>query len=85
MTFREQLGYDAVMRNIPSVIQLPGGVKLTGIVFKVVEYNQDGSPKLFEFVPDGVPGQGTPHQWVFFGDPIEVRAPGAKERADERR
>ena len=40
-------------KSIPSQIQLPGGLVLKGMPFKVVEYNPDGSPKLFELQPAG--------------------------------
>lgn len=35
-------------KTIPTQVQLPGGVILKAMPFKVVEYNSDGSPKLFE-------------------------------------
>lgn len=51
----------------PSVVQLPGGVRLNGIPFKIVAYHDDGTPKLFEICPQG----GTGHcrlyadeQWI---------------------
>lgn len=40
-------------KSIPSQLQLPGGVLLKALPFKVVEYNPDGSPRLFELQPDG--------------------------------
>ena len=40
-------------KSIPNQVQLPGGVMLKGMPFKVVEYNPDGSPKLFELQPPG--------------------------------
>ena len=40
-------------KSIPSQVQLSGGVVLKGMPFKVVEYNPDGSPKLFELQPPG--------------------------------
>lgn len=41
------------LKSIPSQVQLPGGVVLKGMPFKVVEYNPDGTPKLFELLPAG--------------------------------
>lgn len=35
-------------RTIPSQVQLPGGIVLKGMPFKIVAYNTDGSPRLFE-------------------------------------
>ena len=35
-------------KSIPSQVQLPGGIMLKGIPFKIVAYNADGTPKLFE-------------------------------------
>lgn len=40
-------------RSIPSQVQLPGGVVLKGMPFKIVEYHPDGSPRLFELQPAG--------------------------------
>ena len=37
-------------KSIPSQVQLPGGVTLKGMPFKIVAYNPDGSPKLFELL-----------------------------------
>ena len=42
-------------KSIPSQVQLPGGITLKGMPFKVVEYNPDGSPKLFELQPADAP------------------------------
>jgi len=38
-------------KAIPSQVQLPGGVVLKSMPFKIVEYHPDGSPKLFELQP----------------------------------
>lgn len=40
-------------KTIPNQVQLPGGIILKGLPFKIVEYNPDGSPKLFELQPPG--------------------------------
>lgn len=40
-------------KSIPSQVQLPGGIMLKGMPFKIVAYNPDGSPKLFELLPFG--------------------------------
>jgi hypothetical protein len=38
---------------IPSLVQLPGGITLKGMPFKIIAYNEDGSPKTFELQPPG--------------------------------
>lgn len=38
-------------KSIPSQVQLPGGLVLKSMPFKIVEYHPDGSPKLFELQP----------------------------------
>lgn len=38
-------------KTIPSQVQLPGGVVLKCMPFKIVEYHPDGKPKLFELQP----------------------------------
>ena len=40
-------------KSIPSQVQLPGGIVLKGMPCKIVEYNADGTPKLFELLPVG--------------------------------
>ena len=40
-------------KTIPPQVQLPGGIVLKGMPFKIVEYNPDGTPKLFELQPSG--------------------------------
>lgn len=40
-------------KSIPSQVQLPGGIMLKGVPFKIVEYNPDGTPRLFELQPAG--------------------------------
>ena len=42
-------------KSIPSQVQLPGGILLKGVPFKIVEYHPDGSPKLFELQPATAP------------------------------
>ena len=41
------------LKSIPSQVQLPGGVVLKALPFKVVEFHPDGRPKLFELQPAG--------------------------------
>ena len=40
-------------KSIPTQLQLPGGVVLKAMPFRVVEFNDDGTPKLFELQPEG--------------------------------
>jgi hypothetical protein len=40
-------------KSIPTQLQLPGGGILKAMPFRVVEFNDDGTPKLFELQPDG--------------------------------
>lgn len=42
-------------KTIPSQVQLPGGVILKALPFKIVEYDPDGAPRLFELQPAGAP------------------------------
>ena len=42
------------LKTIPSVIQLPGGIRLEALQLKVTEYADDGvTPKMFELMPKG--------------------------------
>ncbi len=45
-------------KSIPSQVQISGGVILKAMPFKIVAYNDDGSPKLFELQPPRPP---SPH------------------------
>lgn len=59
--------------GIPSVVQLPGGIKLNGVAFRVVERHANGSPRLFEIMPPGepMPSDG----WTLFADEDAIRKP----------
>lgn len=63
-------------KAIPSQVQLPGGVVLKGMPFKIVAYNADGSPKLFELQPPG-PGFDITADGacVLFADETWIRTP----------
>lgn len=61
------------MKSIPSCVQLPGGIKLTGVRFKAVEFNDDGSRKLFEIQPPDAPPMAD--GWVLFANEDEIRKP----------
>lgn len=72
------------LKSIPSKVQLPGGRVLKGMPFRIVEYNADGTPKLFELQPTGVPfdvkEDGT---CLLFADEEWIRKPvEAKIRID---
>lgn len=61
------------LSKVPSVVQLPGGIKLQAVAFRVVECADDGSPKLFELLPKGArPGPGV---WFLFADESAIRTP----------
>ena len=60
------------MRKMPSVIQLPGGVKLMGLVFEVLDYYEDGSPKTFVRTPTQSVHDKGKNLWVLFGNPDDV-------------
>jgi hypothetical protein len=56
------------------VVQLPGGIVLKGLPFKILTYNDDGSPKTFELLPRGT---ATTHSnsCVLFADETWIRNP----------
>lgn len=41
------------MKKPPQVVQLPGGIRLNAVPFRIVDYHEDGSPKTFEIQPTG--------------------------------
>lgn len=54
------------LKAIPSVVQLPGGIRLEALQFKVREYDESGQPKLFELMPKGT--KVDKDGFVMFGD-----------------
>lgn len=62
-------------KAIPSQVQLPGGVVLKGMPFKIVAYNPDGSPKLFELQPPGPHDLNAEGACVLFADETWIRKP----------
>jgi hypothetical protein len=69
------------VKSIPSVVQLPGGVRLHGLLFVCVDYNEDGSPKTFELQAADLPKPpGKRDEWVLFAHEEQIRAPGRKDK-----
>jgi hypothetical protein len=63
-------------KSIPSQVQLPGGVMLKGMPFKIVEFNADGTPKLFELQPaDGHFDIREPGTCILFAREELLRSP----------
>ena len=62
-------------KAIPSQLQLPGGIVLKGMPFKIVAYNPDGSPKLFELQPPGPHDLGVEGTCVLFAREELLRNP----------
>lgn len=59
------------MKKNPTVVQLPGGVTLRGLQFKVIDYNEDGSPLTFELLDKGETGG----DWRLYADEEAIRKP----------
>jgi hypothetical protein len=69
------------VKTIPSVVQLPGGVRLHGLLFVCVDYHDDGSPKTFELQPADAPKRaGKRDELVLFAHEEQIRAPGRAEK-----
>jgi hypothetical protein len=60
------------LSSIPSVVQLPGGAKLSAIPFKVTAYHDDGSPKTFEILPAD---RASEYDFMLFADERVIRLP----------
>lgn len=68
-------------KTIPSQLQLPGGILLKGLPFKIVAYNDDGTPKLFELQPTNAPFDITQESTcVLFAREELLRAPWPDNR-----
>lgn len=72
-------------KSIPSQVQLSGGVMLKGMPFKIIEYNADGSPKLFELQPANAPFDIREHgTCVLFAREELLRSPWPQKASDDR-
>ncbi len=62
-------------------MQLPGGVSLRGVPFRVIGRDADGRPLVLEIEPPGTPlsGRGV---WVLFADEDAIRRPGQVGQVD---
>lgn len=56
---------------IPSTVQLPGGIRLSGVKFRVVAVDGDGRPTLFEMLAAGAPGE--PNDYTLFANEEQIR------------
>lgn len=44
------------LSKLPSVVQLPGGVRLSGIPFRIVARDEQDRPLMFQILPEGETG-----------------------------
>ena len=63
------------LKAVPSQLQLPGGIVIKAMPFKIVAYNDDGTPKLFELQPRGPHDMGADGACVLFAHEEWIRAP----------
>lgn len=68
------------LKSIPKSVQLPGGISLKGLLFKCIDYNEDGSPKVFELQKESPLGDLKLGEWVLFASEEQIRSPGWKDR-----
>jgi hypothetical protein len=62
------------LKSIPSVVQLPGGVQLRSIPFKIIERFPNGTPKTFQIEPQGQPVIGV-DRCALFAQEEAIRHP----------
>ena len=68
-------------KTIPSQLQLPGGILLKALPFKIVAYHDDGSPKLFELQATDAPFDITkPSTCMLFAREGLLRSPWPNNR-----
>lgn len=70
--------------KIPSVVQLPGNVRLRPIPFRVTEFDKHNNPLVFEMMPRGTTEADTEKEpklvfWLFAQEE-EVRKPFPKDQ-----
>lgn len=63
------------LKSVPSQVQLPGGIVLKGLAFKIVAYNENGSPKLFELLPRGPVDANADGACTLYADEQWIRRP----------
>ena len=63
------------IKSIPSQLQLPGGIVVKAIPFKIVAYHDDGTPRLFELQPAGPHNTSIDGNCVLFAQEEFVRSP----------
>jgi hypothetical protein len=66
------------LHSVPSMIQLPGGVTLKAMPFKIVSYNDDGTPRAFELQPPGPHDMAADGACVLFAREDWIRSPMKK-------
>lgn len=64
----------ASLKAIPSVVQLPGGIRLSGVKFRVTKRDEDGRPIVFEILQRNSSETG-PDIWTLFASEEMIRAP----------
>lgn len=62
-------------KTIPAQVQLPGNVVLKSMPFKIVAYNDDGTPRLFELQPEGPHDMRPAYACVLFANEKWIRSP----------
>ena len=62
------------LKAVPSVVQLPGGIKLQAIPFKVIKRDEAGRPIVFQIMPAGTPLGNDDEMWALFADEASIRA-----------
>ena len=62
------------LKSVPNQVQLPGGIILKGLPFRIVGYNDDGTPKTFELLPSGQEPGGD-GACVLFANEEWIRSP----------
>jgi len=63
------------LSSVPSQVQLPGGIILKGMPFKILSYNDDGSPKTFELLQTPISDHTS---CTLFASEVWIRSPDAR-------
>lgn len=58
----------------PNQVQLPGGVTLKGVPFRILTYDDAGAPLTFEMLPRG--DTSNERVWTLYADEEAIRKPG---------
>jgi hypothetical protein len=63
------------LKHPPSIVQLPGGIRLSAVDFKVEGRDEQGRPVLFRLLPEGSTIERNDDYWALYANESALRGP----------